>query len=179
MEKVLVIFVLVGGDAHSDEVLERVSKSSCEDTGGVCMCKQHFILRSTVLGKLGSFVLMATILLLFSSTGCSVFMAAKQPDKKDLSCLSAGTPRNAVLAELGQPIHTEMKEGKRLDSFSFTQGYSKEAKVGRAFFHGAADVFTLGLWEVVGTPTEAIFDGTKMACQVKCGLAEGKKRIMQ
>lgn len=130
------------------------------------MASQCFTLRSTVLHKFGNFFLITAILLLFSSTGCSVFMAAKQPDKKDLNCLAAGTPRNVVLTELGQPVQSDTKNGKRVDSFSFVQGYSKEAKVGRALFHGAADVFTLGLWEVIGTPTEAIFDGTKMACQV-------------
>ena len=35
------------------------------------------------------------------------------------------------------------------------QGYRKGVKVARAIGHGAADVMTLGLWEVVGRPTEA------------------------
>lgn len=122
------------------------------------MSKQSLLTRSTFLS--------IVILLLYSSTGCSVFMAAKQPDKKDLSCLTVGTPRNVVMSELGQPQQTDMKEEKRVDYFTFIQGYSKGAKVGRAFFHGAADILTWGLWEVVGTPTEVIFDGTKMACQV-------------
>ena len=104
--------------------------------------------------------------LMMTQTGCAVFMAAKQPPKKDLSVLSRGTPRSMLLAELGQPTATEMREGKKVDVFSFTQGYSKPAKAARAVFHGAADVFTLGLWEVVGTPTEAVFDGTKMALEV-------------
>ena len=103
---------------------------------------------------------------LLSQTGCAVFMAAKQPPKKDLSVLSVGTPRSLLLAELGQPTATETSDGKKVDMFSFTQGYSKPAKAARAVFHGAADVFTLGLWEVVGTPTEAVFDGTKMAFEV-------------
>jgi hypothetical protein len=49
---------------------------------------------------------------------------------------------------------------------SFTQGYSKGAKVGRAVFHGAADVLTLGLWEVAGTPIEAVADGTPIKVEV-------------
>ena len=101
-----------------------------------------------------------------SQTGCAVFMAARQPSRKDLSVLSRGTPRNMVLAELGQPAATETRDGKKVDVFSFTQGYSKPAKAARAVFHGTADIFTLGLWEVVGTPTEAVFDGTKMGLQV-------------
>jgi hypothetical protein len=100
-------------------------------------------------------------------TGCSVFMAAKQPPKKDLSVLTVGTPRNVLVAELGSPVHSETKEGLRIDVYNFVQGYSKGAKAGRAVFHGAADVLTLGLWEVVGTPTEATFDGNRMSVEVR------------
>jgi len=71
-----------------------------------------------------------------------------------------------LLAELGQPTATETRDGRKVDVFSFTQGYSKPAKAARAVFHGVADVFTLGLWEVVGTPTEAVFDGTKIGLKV-------------
>jgi hypothetical protein len=107
-----------------------------------------------------------SVLIMSIGNGCSVYMAAKQPEKKNLDVLSVGTPRNLVLAEIGQPQATEMRDGKRVDIFSFVQGYSKGAKAGRAFWHGAADVFTLGLWEVVGTPTESIFTGEKVAYEV-------------
>ena len=53
-----------------------------------------------------------------------------------------------------------------MEVFRFIQGYSTGAKAGRALFHGAADVVTLGLWEVVGTPAEAVFSGDEMAYQV-------------
>ena len=42
------------------------------------------------------------------------------------------------------------------------QGYSKANKISRAVWHGAADVFTLGLWEIIGTPTESAFNGKKL-----------------
>jgi hypothetical protein len=99
-------------------------------------------------------------------TSCSVFMAANQPQKKDVHVLDRGTFRNTVIAELGAPAHTEVKEGKKCDVFSFVQGYSKGAKVGRTVFHGAADVLTLGLWEVAGTPIEAIADGNEVKVEV-------------
>ena len=38
--------------------------------------------------------------------------------------------------------------------------------MGRALFHGTADFFSLGLWEVVGTPTEAVISGKKLAFEV-------------
>ncbi len=100
------------------------------------------------------------------SSGCSVYMASHQPDKKDTTLFSSGTPRGLLLAEFGQPVSSETKEGKRVDVFSFVQGYSQGAKTGRAFFHGAADVLTLGLWEVVGTPAETAMNGNKLTYEV-------------
>ena len=117
-------------------------------------------------------------LLALSLAGCSVFMAAKQPPKKNLGVLKEGTPRSMILAELGQPVASETKDGKRVDVFSFIQGYSKGAKAGRAVFHGAADVLTLGLWEVVGTPTEATFDGNKMAFEVTYDASDKAAKIV-
>ena len=101
-----------------------------------------------------------------SFMGCSVFMAAKQPPKKNLNVLEKGTARADVLAELGAPINSEQKDGKKVDIFSFRQGYTKGVKVCRAVFHGVADVFTLGLWEIIGTPTEMIADGKDIKVEV-------------
>jgi len=107
-------------------------------------------------------------LTLLTFAGCSVYMAAKQPDKKDLDLFKVGTPRSLLLAEFGLPIASEVrKDGKKYEIFAFTQGYSAPVKAGRAIFHGAADILTLGLWEAVGTPTEGAFDGTEMAYQVR------------
>jgi len=61
---------------------------------------------------------------------------------------------------------SEVRNEKKSEIFKFVQGYSSGAKAGRAFFHGAADVVTFGLWEVVGTPTEAVFNGDEMAYEV-------------
>ena len=114
----------------------------------------------------GSIASALVALLAVGASGCSVVMAAKQPSKKDVGLLSVGVPRNLVLAELGQPIATEMKQGKRVEVSRSVQGYAKGARVGRSIAHGTADVLTLGLWEAVGTPTEATFDGTRVAYEV-------------
>jgi hypothetical protein len=106
----------------------------------------------------------------FSS--CAVVMATKQPTKKDLGLLNTGTPRSLLIAEFGAPIHFEQKDGKRVEVFSFQQGYSKAARVTRALGHGAADLFTAGIWEVVGTPTEALFDGKAVVAQVTFDASE-------
>ena len=94
-------------------------------------------------------------------------MAAKQPVKKNVGLFEVGVPRSALIAEFGAPIISETKEEKKIEIFKFLQGYSTGAKVGRAFFHGAADVVTLGLWELVGIPTEITFSGDEMAYLVK------------
>lgn len=99
-------------------------------------------------------------------TGCSVFMAAKQPNKKDLGVLAPGMPRDILISELGSPISTDSRTGKRVDVFAFRQGYHKAVKVARAFGHAVGDVVTLFIWEVIGTPIEITFDGRKMAFEV-------------
>ena len=102
-----------------------------------------------------------------SSTGCAVVMAAKQPDYKNVELFKVGTPRGALLGEFGHPTATDTRpNGAKCDVFSFTQGYSGGAKAGRAFAHGVADVLTLGLWEVIGTPAEAIFSGSTVGYEV-------------
>ncbi|MEI7776742.1 MAG: hypothetical protein WCK17_18440, partial [Verrucomicrobiota bacterium] len=64
---------------------------------------------------LGSFVLTTL-------PACSVFLAANQPDKKNLSVLVAGTPRARILTEFGQPISSRLVDNRRVDLFSITQG---------------------------------------------------------
>ncbi|BCT66868.1 hypothetical protein [Nitrosospira sp. NRS527] len=104
--------------------------------------------------------------LLFFSSGCSVFMAIDQPDKKNVDLFRVGTPRSVLLGEFGAPAVSETRSGRKYEIFKFVQGYSTGAKAGRALVHGAADVATFGLWEVVGTPAEAIFSGDEMAYEV-------------
>jgi outer membrane protein assembly factor BamE (lipoprotein component of BamABCDE complex) len=96
-----------------------------------------------------------------SLSGCAAVKAARQPDKKNLSVLHEGTPRAQVIAELGAPTYTKPKpDGTMEDVFAFKQGYTKGVKMSRAFVHGAADVATGGLWEVIGIPAEIWADGT-------------------
>lgn len=115
--------------------------------------------------------------LLSCCVGCSVMKATQQPDRKNLDVLSRGTPRTHVIAELGAPVWTENREGSTTDVYSFKQGYSRWNKAGRALFHGAADVFTLGLWEVVGTPIETIADGSAMQVQVNYDQEQQVKQV--
>lgn len=69
-----------------------------------------------------SFKLTMSVFLLINilaTTGCSVFMAAKQPERKDTKILVVGVPRATVLSELGAPISTVKKGNETIDIFSF------------------------------------------------------------
>ena len=110
--------------------------------------------------------LICLIMISFIS-GCAVYMAAKQPEKKDTTMFKVGIPRAMLLAEFGLPIVAEERDGKKYEIFKFVQGYTAGVKAGRAIFHGAADVLTLGLWELVATPTEGVFDGDEVAFRVR------------
>ena len=100
------------------------------------------------------------------TTGCSVVMASKQPTKKNTQMIQQGLSRSMVIAEFGAPVTSEYKNGRRHEIYTFTQGYSTINKVGRAFWHGAADVATIGLWELFGTPAETVFNGKKMSYEL-------------
>ncbi len=93
-------------------------------------------------------------------------MATKQPSLKDLTVFRPGTERDLVIAQVGPPLSTEKVEGGKKDIYTFVQGYSTGTKAARAVFHGAADVFTLGIWEAIGTPIEGAYNGKKITERV-------------
>ena len=131
-------------------------------------------MRLLQLGLVGVFF--ATVLV--TQSGCSVAMAAKQPPKKNIEILKEGMPRALVVAEFGNPVSSDTKEGKKVEVYSFTQGYSKPAKIGRCLFHAVADIFTFCLWEVVGTPTELAFDGKKMVSEVTYDASDKIEKVV-
>ena len=93
------------------------------------------------------------IILVLFLTGCSVGMAMSGKEQKDTSILYPGAPRDVVIAKLGPPeSSTKNDKGERIDSYYIVKG--NPPSTGRAVAHGALDVVTLGLWEVVGTPME-------------------------
>ena len=113
-------------------------------------------------------ILAYIISLSFIFSSCSVYMASQQPGKVNTKLFKAGTSRSLLLAEIGLPVSSEIrKDGKKYEIFSFVQGYGAGAKAGRAVFHGIADIATLGLWEIIGTPTEGTFDGKNIAYEVR------------
>lgn len=115
----------------------------------------------------GKLVATMALALLAANAGCSVGMAYRLPPKRDLSVLAQGTPRTHVIAELGNPVWSGQQAGQQTDVYAFRQGVSKPVKAGRMVGHAAADFFTFGLWEVVGTPAEMLLDGQEVKVEVQ------------
>lgn len=89
--------------------------------------------------------------------GCSVVMEATRPSPVRLAQFDPGESRDAVVAKLGEPISTTTDgDGASCDLYSLPlSGYGNLAKAGIAFGEFLADVGTIGIAEVVSTPTEA------------------------
>jgi hypothetical protein len=120
------------------------------------------------------FFLPIVSVVMVSTQGCSVYLAAHQPDKKDLTVLVRGTPRQEVEAELGAPISLEDRNNETLEIYKFKQGYSKSVKLGRTLFHAIADVASIGVWEIPGTLIEKVgLHGIDMTARVSYD-AEGR-----
>ena len=58
-------------------------------------------------------------LALFINSGCSVFMAANQPSKKNLDLISVGTPKAMLITEFGTPIMHENINGEITEIYKF------------------------------------------------------------
>ena len=99
-------------------------------------------------------------------TSCATEQALNQPTKKDLSVFTIGTERELVLLELGSPAETIEKDGVKYDLFSFVQGYSKGTRIARATGHLLAEISTIGLWGLVGTPIEQSYNGKVLGYKV-------------
>jgi hypothetical protein len=89
--------------------------------------------------------------------GCSVVMEATRPAPVRLAQFDPGESRDDVVAKLGEPVSTTIDaDGANCDLYSLPlAGYGNWAKAGIAFGEFLADVGTIGIAEVVSTPTEA------------------------
>jgi hypothetical protein len=108
--------------------------------------------------KVLSFRLAALALAMTALSGCSVYMEATRPTPVDLSQFQPGDTRDSVIQKVGVPLIVSSEaDGASCDSYNlYTRGYGAAGKAGIAMLEGAADVFTLGLAEVITTPTEAL-----------------------
>lgn len=90
--------------------------------------------------------------------GCSVYMESTRPTPVDLSQFQPGETRDSVVERLGTPASVASEtDGASCDLYNlYTHGYGAAGKAGIAVLEGAADVFTLGLAEVITTPAEGL-----------------------
>lgn len=87
---------------------------------------------------------------------CSIFLEASRPGYVDTSKVQKGTTRPEVIDTLGDPLYSQTNAGSTVDVYVLdANGRRLITKVGLTTFNLAADVFTFGLWEAVGTPAEA------------------------
>jgi hypothetical protein len=92
---------------------------------------------------------------LIALSGCSVGMALSGMENPDLGSIKVGTTRGEVELHLEPPVRSAaVASGSRTDVYEYEIG--NEPSTGRAIGHGALDVVTLGLWEIVGTPIEGV-----------------------
>jgi len=98
------------------------------------------------------------------TAGCSIGMATSGKEPPNLGLIEIGSSRALVVAVLGGPRSSLTNpDGTRTDVFEYEIG--NEPSTGRAVGHAVADILTLGLWEVIGTPIEAM-QGEMMSLEV-------------
>jgi hypothetical protein len=88
---------------------------------------------------------------------------ATRPTPVDLNDYREGMSRDAVLEKLGAPDSTAVEsDGTSCDLYKlYTRGYGAGGKIPIAIAEGAADFFTLGLAEIILTPTEGVTKNEK------------------
>ena len=101
--------------------------------------------------------------LVVSLSGCAPMMEANRPNPVDLKKFVVGqTSRMTVIADVGSPASVEKDEGNSCDVYSlYTHGPSGAGKGFIAAGEVLADIATLGLAEIIFTPTEAATKSSK------------------
>ena len=96
-------------------------------------------------------------LLLLPLCGCAVAMSASRSTSKgDPAMMQVGADRAIIEESFGAPNMTASLDGgktKVIDKID-PEAHSAGARNAAVAGHVVADVLTLGLWEVVGTPLE-------------------------
>lgn len=103
------------------------------------------------------------VLVLCVLSGCSVYMEATRPTPIDLANFHPGDSRASVTDQLGSPVTTSKgAAGTSCDLYLlYLKGYGYAGKVPIAIAETAADFFTIGLAEIVLSPTEAVTKNEK------------------
>lgn len=102
-----------------------------------------------------------TILFIFSimfvltgSSACSVYKASTQPGPANIQGIGIGSSRQEVITRLGPPKFSDNdSNGQKQEIFEFQSGLHHASKA-RVIPYIAADLFTLGLAELILWPME-------------------------
>jgi len=130
------------------------------------------------LGKIGRLTALTVMLLGGTAvlSGCSVGMAVAGKESPNLAACRVGATQADIQAELGRPTSSQMlQNGDSVCTYEYEVG--NEPSAARAVMHGGMDVLTFGLWELVGTPVEAV-QGQKYEMTVTYD-ADGKAKAIQ
>lgn len=96
--------------------------------------------------------LVLTAILIGFLTSCSVVMAAKK-EGVDINRLQSCRTRGQVIACGATIISSDkLSSGELVEVYQIQK---ERGSAARALMHGALDVGTLGMWEVIGTPIES------------------------
>ena len=107
---------------------------------------------------------MRLLLVTLALCACSPVMEATRPDPVDLKSFVPGEPRISVMAEVGNPEATTPDGDNSCDIYKlYTHGPEAAGKGALAAGEIVADVFTLGLTEIIFTPVEAATRNSKHA----------------
>ena len=108
------------------------------------------------------------LLLGFCLSGCGAVLEATRDTPVNLDKVAVGESRVNVIADLGAPVSTVKNGANDCDVYKLcTEGPGAAGKGAIAAGEVVADVFTLGLTELIFTPVEAATRGclhTVMAC---------------
>lgn len=108
--------------------------------------------------------------------GCSVGMALSGTKEPNLSVIKEGASRPEVELQLGSPVKVATLPNSDTSAV-YEYEIGGESSPGRAVAHGAMDVLTLGIWEIIGTPVEAI-NGDKYTITIVYDSNNRVKNIM-
>lgn len=102
--------------------------------------------------------ILSLVLIALSLSSCSVVMAAKKSGT-DLQELQNFRTRGQFISAGAQVVSSErFDNGELVDVYQYKKA---TGSTGRALMHGLLDVWTLGAWEVIGTPMEGFMNETE------------------
>jgi hypothetical protein len=106
--------------------------------------------------KRTTLVLTLVGILMLAATACSPVMEATRPTPVDVNQFALGESRTQIIGVVGSPI-SQIKDGDQFcDVYKlYTRGPGGVEKGAIAAGEAVADVFTLGLTEIIFTPVEA------------------------